>query len=207
MATFPNVTEGASAPSNVVPIRAGIRVNRKPHENDINTSVIANCYRQAVAKTHDLADQPEMAWQAALEAAKLRSAIPALNLRCIHGTRDIRADYDLRLAEMEAAKANAEAHSAAMHVWRRREAGEQGKDFLCVKWPEEMVWRQHQLWSLYQRATLDFARSQSPTIRALADKRKRIGSVWLRAEGDFYDKLRDALAEDETRLADRRRVG
>jgi len=207
MATRPNTTGGASAPSNIVPIRPGIRIRRRPHQDDIQTSILANCYRKALAEAQSLAGQPEQAWQAAIKAAQLKSAVPALNLRCINGTRDIRGDYALRLAEMEEARAKADSHSATMNVWAAREAGEQGRPCLFVQWPDEMVGHQHRLRSIHRQATLDFARSPSPTSKAHAEKRKLIGRIWLGAEGSFYDQLRAAMAEDEARLADQRRAG
>lgn len=90
------------------------------------------------------------------------------------------AECEYRLAEAERALAQA--------LGEDREAAERGR---------RAFWQMH---DRYREAALAFAWTPAPDKRALDSKRRAIGGVWLKAEGEFFDDLRAGLAADQRRL-------
>lgn len=119
--------------------------------------------------------------------------MPCNQLRLIMGTKDERRDFEVRLQDVEIAGAERQA-ADAKRIRTRILYGEDAVDRFV----------QDEAWERYRQAVVDMANTPVFTQADLRRKRAAIGTVWLRAEGEWYDQLRAAVAADEARLTKRR---
>lgn len=80
---------------------------------------------------------------------------------------------------------------------RRCLAQELGEDGEAAERGRRALW---QAFDHYRDAARVLAWTPAPDKLALDSKRRAIGGVWLKAEGEFFDDLRAGLAADQRRL-------
>jgi hypothetical protein len=149
--------------------------------------------RRILTTTEAVAFGEQNAEALALSWAMARK-LPCNNLRLIAGTLDERRDFEVRLAEVALARAEREvAHARALRAKMLH-----GEDARVAMLPEC-----ERAFERLRRATLDMARSAVFSKADLRRKKAAIGTVWLGAEGAWYDQLRAALVVDEARLGGR----
>lgn len=189
MATRPK-PEGAKAPSSVVPIRRGRKVARENRPEDQDTIHFQRLRQKMDEKG---AEETQDSRTAHALAAALASRIPAFNLRCIAGTLDEKQDFEVRCAEVEIAKAEADlAHAQALRLKALDPDADHEADF----------YKSNILWQRYRDRLLELARTPVRSEGHLGRKKALIGRFWLRCEGDWYDGLRAGVAADEAWLAE-----
>lgn len=172
--------------SAVVNIRGG-QCRRKKNRPEDNETI--RC-RRIIASVELTAIEDENATALALSWTLARK-LPCANLRLIAGTLDQRTDFQVRLAEVEIARAEREAFHARIirtDLLRGHEAA------------KEMYPENERIFGRYRQAMLDMANTPVFTRRDLDRKKAAIGRVWLGAEGPWYDQLRAAVAADEWQL-------
>lgn len=74
-------------------------------------------------------------------------------------------------------------------------------DPAAIEQAREAHWRQFDTWV---DAIDQLAELPAQTAQQLDMKRRAIGRVWLKAEGERYDRLRAGVARDEARLKNRK---
>jgi hypothetical protein len=129
----------------------------------------------------------------------MREKLPCRQLHCIAGTLDPRIDFRLRVVEVDLARAEREAYEAK---WQRAYLlGGENAAAASAAFPDR---ERH--FERLREATMDLARTQAHTLVDLKSKRRAIGSVWLSADGPWYDELRAGIAADEARLSRKARA-
>lgn len=109
-------------------------------------------------------------------------------LRIIDGTTDPKTTF--LLAFNEAMIAAAERELAEQKFFAAHRLGEGSKFELA----------RATAFVRLQTAAFRLAETPAMTKKQLSMKKRGIGSVWLKAEGKFYDPLRQGVARDEMRL-------
>lgn len=167
-----------------IPIRESVRVPRRNRKEDEQTIRVGRMLRSAASSDEQ---GPEVE---ALCANMLRH-LPRCNLRCLAGALDARLDFRLRFAEAQIAKARWQLHEAEIERIRVLEGNDEAKNHFAEN---------HRLLDIYRVRIMDLATTTAPTKGELAMKRRAIGQVWLRAEGDWYARLRAAIDRDMKQL-------
>lgn len=145
--------------------------------------------RRLLASMQRAAFDSEDATALALSWAMERK-LPCNQLRLIAGTKDERRDLEVRLQDVEIARA--EYKAAEARRWRTRIL--HGEDAM-----REMDGAGQAAFDRFRQAVVDMANTRAFTKRDIGRKRAAIGTVWLGAEGPWYDALRAAVAADEAR--------
>ena len=105
------------------------------------------------------------------------------------------SDFELQLSEQEAAGDRRQAYDAEIQGVRLT----QGEDAALVM--SDQFWH---LSKVYRQATMDLALTPAWTADQVKRKRAAIGTAWLHAEGDWYDRLRAGVAADTVRVSAKR---
>lgn len=177
----------AKTNSNVLWIRSGSKCGRRKNRpEDASTIQIRRMLETCEAEAVDNQNATALALSWAMERK-----LPRNNLRLIAGTLDKQRDFAVRLQDVEIARAERDLHEAKR--WRTRIL--YGQDAM-----REMDSDGERLFERYRQAMLDMATMPVFTRADLRRKKSAIGTVWLRAEGQWYDQLRAAVAADEERL-------
>jgi hypothetical protein len=173
----------------VVGIRGGKCRRRKNRQEDTKTIRLRRMLQTCEAQAFEESDATALAlsWS-------IQDKLPCRQLRCIAGTLNARIDFRLRVVEVDLARAEREAYEAK---WQRAYllSGENAVA-ASAAFPD----RERHFQRL-REATMDLARTQAHTLADLKRKRRAIGSVWLSADGPWYDELRAGIAADEARLS------
>lgn len=177
-----------SAAANVVALFSrSPRKNRRVDDETIRTRRLLAAMQRAASGCEDTA-------ALALSYAMERK-LPRNQLRLLAGTKDERRDLGVRLQDVEIARAEYKAAEAR----RRRARILHGDDAM-----REMDGEGQAAFDRFRQAVIDMANTRAFTKRDMASKRAAIGTVWLGADGPWYDALRAALAADEARLLKQR---
>ncbi len=173
--------------AHVVSIRGGKCRRRKNRAQDADTIRL----RRLLATCTYAASENEDATALALSWA-MEGKLPNHNLRLIAGTLEARRDFQLRVCDVDIARAESE-------LWHAKIARTRilhGKEAAEAMYPEN-----ERAFERYRQAVVDMANAPVFTRADLRRKRSAVGEVWLRAEGAWYDQLRAAVDADEERLS------
>lgn len=187
--TFPTLAK-------VTPIRPGIKIPKRNSDADQPTIAyvkLAGIYDEKAAA----ADPGSEEHRLAQHMATIRRKVPSCNLRLILSTLDERRDFDLRCAEVEVAKAE--------HALEAKKIGVIDELSPELPWWEcpirkPLVDANNLRWDAYRTRLLEMAETPARTRRQLDRKISLIGKQWLQCEGEFYQRMRDAVAADQAWL-------
>jgi hypothetical protein len=182
--------------SQVTPIRPDVRISQERSEADETTRMFAAMAaafggpRRPIE--HALTDE-----QRERLAYGYAAKLPRNNLRCISSTRDERRDFKLRCVEAELARA---AHD--LESKRIERIGLLNNEGYWWTSPtlRPLVEENNRRWDAYRGLILALAETPVYSVADLRQKRRIIGKVWLTAEGEWYDRVRNGVASDEARL-------
>jgi hypothetical protein len=198
---MPQTRKGAAsaAPTTVTPIRPKVKVPKTNRAEDEAAIYFAKFALSFEEKAYSLAQsEPNSeAHRAMLHMAGIREKLPSQNLRLMRSTLDERRDFDLRCAELEVAKAEHDLESKRIRVLDVLEPGVAWWDSPTRK---PLVVANNLQWNAYRARLLEMAETRARTRYQLDRKLGLIGKVWLKAEGDFYQRMRDAVAADQAWL-------
>lgn len=180
----------------VTPIRPRIKIPKRNSDTDEPT--IAYAKLAAIYDGKAAAAEPgSEEHRFAQHMANIRRKVPSCNLRLIHSTLDERRDFDLRCAEVEVAKAE--------HALEAKKIGVIDELSPELPWWEcpirkPLVDANNVRWDAYRARLLEMAETPARTRRQLDRKISLIGKQWLQCEGEFYQRMRDAVAADQAWL-------
>jgi hypothetical protein len=182
--------------SAVVPIREGVRIARKNRADDqeaISFRRLIGTFERIAFADNRKETLDERANALAFTWGMARK-LPCSKLRLLAGTKDERRDFEVRLSDLELARAEREVQDA-----RRRRLLRLGDSEAAEGMRDEA----ERLWERHWQAAVDLANSPVFTVSDLRRKKAGLGT-WLRATGERYEVLRAGVAADEARLAERK---
>lgn len=184
----------------VVPIRPRVKLRKENRPEDVQTIMIAGLARSYAKSAYEAAqtvpDSKEH--RHLLHMAGIDGKLPRANLVCIVSTLDERRDFDLRCVELEIAKIEHELATRRID----RLAIIEGVGWWESHALEPLVHENNERWERYRAVVLAFAGTPARTKQHLERKIRLIGGVWLKAEGEWYQRLRQGVAVDEAWLSE-----
>lgn len=200
MAQHEPTAEAAATSDAVVPIRASVAIPARNRPEDGETVTFARLSASCAEQADRLAEtEPDSeAHRLALHMVGIDRKLPRNNLRCVVSTLDEQRDFDLRVAEAEIAKAE---HALGRAHINRISVLEGDANWWDSPTQRPLVEENNRRWDHYRVAVMIVADTPARTVHQLERKRRLIGNIWLKAEGEWYDRLRAGVARDEAWLA------